>query len=506
MQLDRLLSFFAGSPAAKLLRSPNAPHIIYFLHRRFKDSGSITAAHSVLLRELNDFLEEIHETDPEVLRDRAETYLVAWSTGDSRWIRRFLDSTHSEAIYELTPHTEDVFRFLSESLDRKLGFVGTESRLKRIIDTLSDIVVRSSADPSLRLAHLRAERDRLEREIRSIESGEAVSIYSSTAIRERFADAVTDLASLQGDFRAVEDCFKSITREVQKKQAEAQGVRGDILGFALAAEDTLKHQDQGVSFDEFVRLILSPSKQEEFESIVMRLNELDVLVEQVDGMRRVRGMIGSLADEAEKVLGTTRRLSTTLRRLLDMRVASGRMHLAEVLRDIRAAAVRLADRATRGNWELEIFAELELANVSERPFWTAPCRFEPIELTDFAPDEDERQLVYRQLAGMQHLNWESMRLNIAAMLRDSPLVTLPELLSAHPPDCGAVQVLGYIQLAHDEGHLIDDTTTETIHLADESASAESERDGVREFRIPRVVFVGSKHDAVLSETQSGGGQ
>jgi hypothetical protein len=257
MKLDRLEAYFSASPSAKLMRSPHAAHIIFFLFRQFKESSNITWAHSKLLQQLTDFLDVTHDANPEILKDRPETYLTLWSSGDTRWLRRYLDATHTEAVYELTPHTEDVLTFLHEALGRNAGFVGTESRLRRIIETLSDIVIRGSADPARRLEYLHRERERIDQEIGAIESGASVATYTSTAIRERFADAVSNLASLQGDFRAVEDCFKGITRDVQKRQADVDGSRGDILGRALAAEDSLKLQDQGVSFDEFVRLILA---------------------------------------------------------------------------------------------------------------------------------------------------------------------------------------------------------------------------------------------------------
>lgn len=519
VKLDRLRSFFSTSPSAKLLRSPHAAHIAYFLYLQFKDSGSITSPHSRLLGQLSEFLENVHETDADILVDRPETYLTQWSSGDSRWLRRFSDATHSEAVYELTPHSEDVLKFLSESLDHNLGFVGTESRLKRIIETLSDIVVRGSADRSRRLDHLRAERDRLDREISDIESGAAVSTYSSTAIRERFAEAVSDLASLQGDFRAVEDCFKAITRNVQKKQSELDGSRGEILGFALAAEDSLKQQDQGVSFDEFVRLILSPSKQDQLETIVSRLDEIEVLAEQVEGMRRIRGMIGSLSDEAEKVLRTTRRLSSTLRRLLDSRVQSTRLRLAAVLREIRGAAARLAENPPRESIGIEILNELDLLNVSERTFWTAPARFEAPALTQHQPDADDRQAAFRHFAALQRLDWDAMKRNIADMLRAAPRLPLPELLAAHPPQGGAVEVLAYVQIAHDDGHQIDERVTQTIRLPRSdsilaeltlgvspfSDSAPAERDMLfaDEFEVPSVVFLNSRLRSLIQGLEVG---
>ena len=95
-----------------------------------------------------------------------------------------------------------------EALDRSLGFVGTESRLTRIIETLSDIVVRGSSDPVRRLDFLENEKTRIENEIRSIQLGDKVETHSPTALRERFSDVVSDLISLQGDFRAVEEASK----------------------------------------------------------------------------------------------------------------------------------------------------------------------------------------------------------------------------------------------------------------------------------------------------------
>ena len=220
MKLDRLISFFANDPAAKLLRSPNAAHIVYFLNLQFKIQTNLILPQSEIQEQLGNFLEDVHATEPTVMTDRPEAYLTKWCTGDTRWLKRNFDSQVAEPVYQLTPHCEDVLKFLTEVLDRSLGFIGTESRLTRIIETLSDIVVRGSDDPLRRMAFLQIEKTRIENEIAALESGKAVKTHSPTAIRERFADVVSDLISLQGDFRAVEESFKSITRDVQKRQNE----------------------------------------------------------------------------------------------------------------------------------------------------------------------------------------------------------------------------------------------------------------------------------------------
>jgi hypothetical protein len=481
VKLDRLILFFSTDPSAKLLRSPNAAHVIYFLNRQFKHETNLTLPQSVLQENLRSYLDDLHETEPDKLSDRPEVYLTKWSTGDSRWLRRSFDSQFAEPVYQLTPHTEDVLKFVTGVLDRSLGFVGTESRLTRIIETLSDIVVRGSSDPERRLAFLEAEKQLIDSEIESIKSGKAVKTHSPTAIRERFSDAVSDLVSLQSDFRAVEESFKTITRDVQKRQNENAGGRGDILGFALESEDELNEGDQGTSFNAFVKLLLSQSQQDDLERMINQLDQIEDLDAQSDGKRRLHGMIGSLSAEAEKVMRTTRRLSHTLRRLLDNGSSSARMHLANVLRQIQAEAVRLADDPP--DFGLELLTEPNVANFLDRPMWSAPVQFEAVELVSEEPDEDERLLAFRQLAQLQRLDWQTMRDNIQTMQRDYDTFSLRQLFEAHPPTAGSIEVVAYVQLAHDAGHHVDQDATEEIIYPDATVTS-----GFTTLEVPKVIF------------------
>lgn len=496
MNLDRLITFFSSNPAAKLLRAQHAPYIIDFLYQHFKKEGHLTSLHSVLQQQLGSYLETLHETDPEVLRERADAYLTAWSIGETRWLRRFYDAQHAESVYQLTPHTEEVLTFLTGILDRNLGFVGTESRLSRIIGTLSDIVVRGSDDPERRMKYLKEEKERIEAEIRSIEAGNAVETHSPTAIRERFADAVSDLVSLQGDFRAVEESFKTITRGVQQRQSQAFDSRGDILGFALEAEDELKNQDQGASFQAFVRLILSQSQQDSLERMIAQLDDIAELAEQFEGKRRMTGMIAGLSAEAEKILSVTRRLNATLRRLLDTRSTSSRMRVAELLGEILAVAARHAEAPP--DIGIEVLTDLDLLNVHQRTFWEPPVRFEELKLSNMEQSEDDRFLAFKYLAGMQRLNWETMRSNISRAIDGADQVPLAQLLEAHPASGGPLEVLGYIQLAHEEGHLVDSALTETVRVRIGKGEVE------QPFEVPKVVFL-SQRLRLFSERAANGG-
>ena len=496
MRLSKLRVYFETSPALRLLRSPNAPFIIDWLDRQFKQAGRIVIAHSDLLAALAEYQEELRETDPDQLIAKPETYLVDWSGPDKLWLRRFLEAGRDEPVYQLTPATEDVFVFLNRVLEQDPGFVGTESRLKLVIDTLDDLVVGASEDPEARLRHLRETQRRVQAEIDQIQTEGAAPRYRPAQIRERFITAVSLLRQLQGDFRAVEESFREITRQVQQRQVEGSDTRGGILGFALDSEDVLKQEDQGVSFYEFVRLILTPSQTERLESIIREVRRIPELESQREGMDTVRSMVRVLQNEAEKVMRTNQRLSATLRRLLDARAHAERQRIASVLRQIRGHAVALAANPPVETVGLSVDVEIDIESPLRRTFWQEPARLESIDLTDFEADEPDRMEAFRELAAMKRLEWKTMRNNIRDLLEIYDAPTLAEVLERRPPESGVIEVLGYLQIARDDGHLVNSTARQTVvipwgEVGVHGEDHDDDADAMIQITLPLVTFVRS---------------
>lgn len=464
MHLGKLLAYFATSPAVRLLRSDHAPYVIDFLYQQFKRPGRITIPHSELLPALTGYREYIHETGADVLREKSEAYLQHWCSDETRWLRRLLEADRQEPVYQLTPHSEEVFSFLDRALDQDLGFIGTESRLRLVMDALADLALGASDDPQTRLLHLEQEKTRIEQEIERITIEGKVTRYQPAQIRERFATAVSLLKQLQGDFRAVEDKFKDITHQVQQRYHAGCEPRGGILQFALDAEDVLKSEDQGVSFHEFVRLILSPAHQEKFESIIDQVLRLEELAEQSDSLETVRRMLPTLLAEAKKVMRTNQRLSTTLRRLLDARSARERQRVAQLLREIRGLAAAAAGAPPRESVGLEVETGVDLHWPMARSFWSASPRFASVNLAEHAVDDDRRREVFRALARFERLDWPMMRRRVRAAVSRHGSATLRGVLGEYPPTAGVVEVLGYLQIARDDGHLLRRDAVEEILL------------------------------------------
>lgn len=484
MRLEQLVAYIQTSPAITLLRSPNAAYILHFLYCQFKRPGKLVLPLSELQEALTNYCELLHESYPEALRDRPEQYLSSWCSGESRWLHRFVEAGRNEPMYQLTRHTEDVFVFLDRALEQGAGFVGTESRLRLIISTLADLHAGASTDPQVRLSLLRQQRDRLNEEIDKVQRDGVAARYEPATIRERFATAVALLKQLLADFRAVEDRFKEITHQVQQRQTHGTEARGSILEFALDSEDLLKQEDQGVSFFEFQRFILSPEHQDQLQEIISGLLRIQELSEQAEGLAVIRRMVPSLIAEAEKVMRTNQRLSATLRRLLDSRATADRRRLAQVLTDICRLGASLAKDAPVADVGLTVDTGVHVELPLSRTIWVAPHRFATIDLTEHAIDDEQRLRMFKRLAEMPRLDWRLMRDRIRNVTSRLSVPTLADVVREYPVSVGVVELLGYIQIARSDGHIVSRTEAEEIVLP---AAGQSKR--TIAVRAPLILFM-----------------
>lgn len=484
MQIESLQKFFASSPAVRLIRSPHAYWIVDFLHQQFKAAGQITIPHSQLCAELDGYLDGLAKSrlvgdEKFDSRDKADTYLSAWCSGSIGWLKRFIDEDSAEPCYQLTAEFEKALAFV-EKASRESSFVGTESRLRSILEILGHVVAGVSQDPAVRLRELERQRVELEQEIARIKSSPDSARMNSTQVRERFALASQQLQQLKSEFRAVEDRFRSITRGVQQRVLAAES-RADILQFALDSEDMLKHGDQGRSFFEFLKLLYSPESQDRIAELVQELGQIQELAGEQESLAQLRDMVPTLLAEAEKILRTTQHLSVTLRRLLDARSTRHHQELTEVLRDILGEAARRSENPP-DDLGIEVEIELAIQSPMDRPFWSAVDPFDEVELAPVTVDLSEQKVALEQLASLERLDWQAMRRNISACTENETEISLDALIERYPIRAGVVEILGYLQIAYDDGHRIDRT---------QSVDIPARRTGRlgRALRIPNVVFL-----------------
>jgi hypothetical protein len=494
MTRQDLSHFLETSPTARLLRSEFGPWVIAFLSEAFKAEGNLSLGQSDLRTRLADFLRDLHQERPDVMKGHPERYLSHWT--EALWLKRFVDAHSSEPQFQLSPAAEEAIRFVEESIERRKNMVGTEGRLRMILDTLQDIVRGASADPETRLAFLRLQREKIDREIDAITSGKDVQAYHPPQIRERFQTAVHLLRELQSDFRSVEERFLDIAKKVQHLHSAGIENRSRILGFALDAEETLKSQDEGVSFFAFVRFLLSPNEQRTLRKHIDDIQQLEALIHQPESLARMRRMVPSLLAEADKVMRTTHRLSSTMRKLLDSRAAAHRVRLTQIIQEIRHAAIQLRECPPQ-TVGFTVDVQLDLQSPIARPFWKPELRFAPIALENHQVDARNKDRVVNLIAKLHRLDFRKLRSHIREATFEGAERSLQQMVQDFPLELGVVEILGYLQIAHEDGHSIDHSEKETlIWNADVSnLSASSGKNGVEtnspgtlRITLPRVVF------------------
>lgn len=500
MRRESLRAFFDASPTAKLLRSDLAPFVLEFLNRVFKLGESITIGQSELKSRLTLFQEEIHETEPTILSGPLDGYLTKWT--DAGWLKRFRSANSNESQYQLTPFTEEAIRFVDGALSRTGELVGTESRLRLVIETIEDIVRGASADPQERLAYLKLQREEIDAQIEAIESGKSIQVYRDSQIREKFQIAVDQLLRLQSDFRAVEERFQVIARQVQQRQSQGSGTPGAILGFALDSEDMLKMQDEGISFFAFVNFLYAPAQQESLMKSIREIQRLAALADQNESLSRVRRMVPSLMAEADKVIRTTARLSSTLRRLLDVDATVERIRLANVLKDIRHAALRLNEQSDalklREMIQIDIESDIQMYSPLSRTFWSPTQSFQAPTAHQHQYNLEQAKAIATAFSKLRRLDLKKLRKSIRQWVSSGNSGTLAtmlnDMISSQSLSDGIIEVLGYIQIAHDDGHLIDSSLTESIILPETIGSRKT-----LSVTIPRVTIIASKSHSDYSK-------
>ena len=351
MDLTYLQSTFSTSPAIDLMRSrSHGPYILDFLHEQFKSAQRQVIPEEELRIALADYQETVREGDPTALPDSASQYLSDW-TG-RQFLTRYYQRNESgvgDAVFQLTSHTEAALAFVENMMTDELGFIGTESRVRLALEALRELVIESSSDVDERITHLEEERRQLALQIESMRRDGVAPKLDDVQIRERFGLVLDLLRQVQGDFRHVEERFKEITRELQRRQlGEATG-QGALVGFALEAETALSEEDQGRSFEAFTRLIFSPERQDEFYDRIDRVTTLTELAAQREGLRLLDSMPTLLLAEATKVMETNQRLSASLHLLLDDRTGDDHRRIRGLLTEIREAATNVADSPPSDN-------------------------------------------------------------------------------------------------------------------------------------------------------------
>ena len=468
----------ANSRAWRLLRADSAPLILHVLGQIFIVDNVRMIAEPDLLTRVDDLLYAVNTSTltadgtPPYPRS-ARAYVDSWADPDQGWLRKFYPEGALEAHYDATVDVEKAYAFLTSLSSRT--FIGTESRLQTIVELLRDIVTGADPDPDARLAELRKRRDELDSEIAAFDGTRRMD---PVAILDRYQHFSSTARELLSDFRAVEENFRGLDRQIRADIAAWDGSKGELLDRIIGERHAIADSDQGRSFQAFHDFLLSRSRRDELTELLERLLQ----IEDIDVDRSLGRVHFDWLVAAERTQQTVRLLSEQLRRFLDDKVWLENRRVVELLRSIERSALAVRDETPTVTMELDA-ASPEVRLPFERPLYAAPT-FHGVDSTALAEDDDP--LEWGALFDQVHVDVARLTSAVRSTLRHRDQVSLDRLLGEHPVTQGVAELVAYLGLDEpDFDVVIDDSSEVEVPVTDADGRT-------RAVRMPQVLLVRSR--------------
>ena len=482
-------------PAWRLLAAEHAPLVASFLYRAFIAPNVRVMPQSELVEALNDTLYGIHEQtfDKAALKfpKSAMEYLNDWAANDKGWLRKFYPPGLDEPHFDLTPSTERALAWLSNLSDR--AFVGTESRLLMLFELLKQMSQGSDTNPETRIAELHKRRDEIDFEIALVHSGN-MPLLDDTAVKDRFQQFDRLAKELLGDFREVEQNFRTLDRKVRERIAMWDGSnqanvggngkgnargRGALLQDIMGERDAITDSDQGKSFRAFWDFLMSQSRQDELSTLLERVLALPpVLALSPD--KRLSRVHYDWLQAGEHAQRTVALLSQQLRRFLDDQAWLENRRIMDLLHGIEAKALSLRETVPLGALHhvnaLNPHVELPM----ERPLYSVSVK---TMLNNVKLEAGDADIDAGALFSQVRVDKAALGSHIRQSLQTRAQVSLVELLQSRPLQQGLAELVAYLQLASVTGQsVVDEETLDTVQWTAVDGA-------MRSARMPRIIFV-----------------
>jgi hypothetical protein len=493
-------SLISQDPGIRLLRSRSANIVISFLYTIFREQHLQVIPSDELESRLVTFLqlhqnegrilEEEAEADPVVqmelftdLQTKARAYVSLWCSEEKAYISRYR-SAEGIPVVELSAGVERLFTWLENC--EPAQFVGTESRFQNILLQLRDLKEHTTEDPEVRIQELKDRQRKLEEEIRTIKQTNRAETYTPVQIKERLEGISRSSRELLGDFRQVEDNFRSILREIYREQSESDSTRGTILGYTLDTNHELKVSPQGQSFSSFWDFISQDSD-----------NEIGTLTGAILDSIRSRDLVWPdtflphlklyLYRAGHKIVEQNHVLTDRINRILSQQEAGERRQITQLTAEIKKEMLTCLARASDG-----IRAGTGFMSVEGKPCLFFPqARYPvlPVQTNDFtAMQPFDGDTVdpssFRDLLSQFYIDERVLKKHAQEFRTEccGRQFTLAELTRRFPVKKGLAEIVTWYDMA---GH-----NDRMKVVTDETDTLEFTRNGsVVTVTVPRMLFI-----------------
>ncbi len=484
---DYLEQLKENSTALRLLRTPHFPFIGSFLYHAFLRSNRRSVPYQELVALLDHYLTDLNESHfnesnaEEKYPKTAQAYLEDWINVKGGYLRKYLPHQGDEIECDLLPDVEKALRWLEEMQGN--SFIGTESRLKLLVDTIADLVHGTTEDKQAKLQTLKARKAELEQQIQAVELGMDAG-YSDSQVREKMFLISNMSRQLLGDFRQVEANFRNLDKETRKKITQSRLHKGSMLDVVFGDQDVIDGSDEGQSFSAFFELLMRGDMRENLRRDLKNLLALDGGMEFVTNDELLLHLYSYLLDAGTKVNRTKQQITEQLKRYIQEQSQDNK-RILELIREFETKAHKAVEYEVLQNKEFMLLDSFQthISPLCSRSLYqpqaTEQLDSKPI-LQEEAPDVD-----LSRLFEVSHIDELALQRQIQQCLQnDSGQSTLAQVTERFPIQYGLDEVLSYVKMACEQTvHArIDKHKQQQIQWVTESGTK-------RLFSLPLITFV-----------------
>ncbi|WP_407282732.1 DUF3375 domain-containing protein [Methanolobus sp. WCC1] len=464
-------------PSFRLLNANNSPLIISFLYQQFKENNILEISKDNLESNLSNYIYFLNQQEDIDLYHRTPAeYINEWTNSG------FLGSHYSSddmIILELTHYTEKALDWVKSLIETR-NFVGTESRLLKIISTLRELAYESSEDSTERLKDLKKQKQEIEFEIEKVEAGIANTL-TGTQIRERYFDTCQTINDMLTDFKEIEYNFRSLDMETRKKLIQENVQKGEILDDVFSSEDNIRNSDQGKSLETFWNLLQSQEQLEELEKLI----DMTLDIQQIEDIKQqdsiLEDMVIKLSRAGAKVQKVNHSLAEQLSRFLDNRAYLENKRIMDLLNNIKSIAFEIKDTPPTETNFLEITSKAEIEMIMNRPLWipktTTKLRKEEIIIG--LPNDANASELYTQF----NIDKKEIEKRIQDSLGNTSQIPLKAIIETFPIKRGMEELLAYIEIAsNNEKTVINEDLLEIMIISNMITQKQYR------IQIPQIIF------------------
>lgn len=482
MTFEKIYQLLKTHRTVTLITADNAALIISFLFKSFKQNqnGFNTGIISEkdLTEQLSDYLYFLNKDEVQFPR-QPKQYLTDWT--NAGYLRKY-PARNDEFLYELTAATENAFKWI-DSLEKR-EFVGQESRLKTLFESLKELSSKSKRDYKTRMKELEEKKRKIEQEIEEVKQGK-MDVLDDRQIKEQYFLIEEISKNLLADFKQVEQNFRELDRKFRQKIITTNLTKGKVLEDLFEQQNNLLEEDQGKSFNAFWEFLLSQSKQEEFEQMIKDVLSLPAVQEVQRENFTIANVRNDLIEAGDKTKRSTNSLLEQLRKYLEHRSFTENKRIYD---NIQEALKIISLNPDIDFTKLDL---LELDRVIDIDLIMVHCwdirGFKPPEKIKFANknlEEGKNTNSNNQLFEQFEISIAELKNNIKLALKNKSHITFTDFVKEFEIKKGVAEVVAYLEIASSgkSRHIVKNDIQDLIDIKN------LKTDKKFKVKVPQIVF------------------